>query len=205
MKTLRTPIAPTLAAIAALLAIPAIATAADEAVVPPSNSAAAQYTEAFPTSGGDKKTDQAARHRSPIKVLGSNKTKKLENQGPEGRAAAEAAAATAPSSIASSPSVHTTPPGKGNGGGGHRTGGGGNGAGNSGPGAPQGESDTPGSAETVHAPAAEPAGSSGLGSAVEQATGLSTGGRSGPLLLLVIAATVLWSLAYLWRRRQQVG
>ena len=72
------------------------ATAGEGAVVPPSNSAATQYTEAFPTSGGDKKTDQA-RHRSPSKVLGAKNAHRLDKQGPDGAAAAAVAAATAPS------------------------------------------------------------------------------------------------------------
>jgi hypothetical protein len=204
MKTLRTPFTPAVTAIAVLLAIPATATA-EEAVVPPSNSAAAQYTEAFPTSGGDKKTDQA-HHRSPIKVLGTDKTKKLEKQGPAGKAAAEAAAATAPTSVASTTPAHTpSAPSGGDDRGGQRSGGEGNhdkAGGNAGQGATDKQNE---SAVDTAAAAAEPSGSSGLGSTIEQATGLSTGGRSGPLLLLVIVATVLCSLAYFWRRRHQVG
>jgi hypothetical protein len=201
MKTHKTPFALSLAAIAAILAVPAAA-AAEEAVVPPSNSAAAQYTEAFPTSGGDKKTDQAAHHRSPIKVLGANKTKQLEKQGPAGRATAEAAAATAPVSVASPP-ADTTPP---TAGGGHASG---DGQGTATPDrggqdAQQGPSTAPG-ADAGQASAAEPAGSSGLASTIGQATGLSSAAGSGPLLPLVILAIVLWSLAYILRQRRQVG
>jgi hypothetical protein len=203
MKTHKTPFALSLAAIAAILAVPAAA--AEEAVVPPSNSAAAQYTEAFPTSGGDKKTDQAAHHRSPIKVLGANKTKQLEKQGPAGRATAEAAAATAPVSVASTPPADTTPP---NGGGGHHASGDGQGTATpdrGGQDAQQEPSTAPQGADAGQASAAEPAGSSGLASTIGQATGLSSAAGSGPLLPLVILATVLWSLAYLWRQRRQVG
>jgi opacity protein-like surface antigen len=204
MKTPRTSLALSLAAIAALFATPVAAAAAEEEVVPPGNSAAAQYTEAFPTSGGDKKTDETTHHRSPSKVLGSHNTKKLETQGPEGKAAAEAAAATAPASVASTPSANT-PSSQANSGGGHNSGGGGGPSkdGNGGESAPQQAGDTAGSPATVHHPPV-PAGSSGLGAAIGQATGLSTTAGSGPLLPLVILATVLWSLAYLWRQRRQV-
>jgi len=202
MKTTRAPLASSLVAIA-LLATPAAAIAAEEAVVPPGNSAAAQYTEAFPTSGGDKKTDQAPHHRSPIKVLGSQNAKKLESQGSEGKAAAEAAAATAPTSVAPPPPA-SKPPTQGNGGGGSNAGdGAGHGNNSSGDGgaASQKTSDTASAARAVHP--STPAGSSGLGAAVGQATGLTSDG-SGPLLPLVILATVFWSLAYLWRQRRQV-
>jgi hypothetical protein len=188
-------------AIVALLSMPASAAAAEEAVVPPSNSAAAQYTEAFPTSGGDKKTDQAAHHRSPLKVLGSQKTRKLEEQGQAGREAAEVAAATAPNSIA-------TPPAGGNpsdDGDGSETAGsnGANGKGDGGAGSQQRAADTAGRVETA-TPASDETGSSGIGSTIGQATGLSTAGSSGVLLPLMIVATVLWSLAYLRRQRRRV-
>ena len=190
-------------AIAALFATPAAAATVEEAVVPPSNSAATQYTETFPTTGGDKKTDQKPKHRSPAKVLGTHNAKKLEKQGPEGQAAAAAAAATAPTSIATQPPAHPHSTHS-NGGGGQGGGAGGSdgngGAGNS----QQPGSEAGGGTETVRPPAAEPAGSSGIGTTIGQATGLSSTGGSGPLLPLVILATVLWSLAYFWRHRRQV-
>jgi hypothetical protein len=193
-----------LVAIAALFATPAAATAA-EAVVPPSNSAAAQYTEAFPTSGGDKRTEQAAHHRSPVKVLGSHKAKKLEKQGPEGKAAAEVAAATAPNSIAAPPPGHT-PSTQSNHSSRRKAGDeGSDGKSNGGPGTPQQASDAASGTGTVHSPGPDPTGSSGIGSAIGQATGLPAAGRSGLLLPLAVVATVIWSLAYLWRRRRQVG
>lgn len=191
-------------AIAALFPIPASAAAAEEAVVPPSNSAAAQYTEAFPTPGGDKKTDQAAHHRSPLKVLGSHKTKKLEEQGPAGKAAAEVAASTAPTSIANAPSSNlpSTP----NTAGGEESNGvSGGGTGNGGgSGAPARPTETPDQAGTAVLVASDQSGSSGVGSTIGAATGLSVAGSSGLLLPLIIIATVLWSLAYLWRQRQRV-
>jgi hypothetical protein len=205
MKTPTIRLALSLAAGAALFATPALAAGVEEAVVPPSNSAATQYTEAFPTSSGDKKTDQATHHSSPDKVLGSHNTKKLEEQGPEGKAAAETAAATAPAPIetpAPAPVPKPTAHGNGNG-----NGGGDGNKGKSSPSAPRHQGKTGNSGKTVlaPAPAPEPAGSSGAGSAIGQATGLSTSGQSGILLPLVILATILWSLVYLWRQRRQVG
>jgi cobalamin biosynthesis Mg chelatase CobN len=198
MNTLKSRLALFATAIFALASTPAAAAGIEEAVVPPSNSAATQYTETFPTSGGDKKTDKDPNQRSPSHVLGSSNAHKLEEQGPEGQAAAEAAAATAPSAVETEPA--TTPPAHGAGNGsGTETG---TGAGHQGDGTA-----AVGPATAVERsappPAAQPAGSSGAGSAIEQATGLSTSGQSGALLPLVIVATVLCSIAYLWRQRRQ--
>lgn len=193
MKAPRTRLSLVAIAIATISAAPAAAAPVEQAPVPPSNSAATQYTETFPTSGGDKKTDQKPGHRPPAKVLGTHNAHKLEKQGPEGQAAAEVAAATAPRSIATPEPAHA-PSAQSNGGG----------TGNSGGASvPQRGSDAA-SGGTVRPPAPEPAGSSGVGSAIGQATGLSSSGPSGPLLPLVILATVLWSLAYLWRQKRQV-
>jgi hypothetical protein len=199
MKTPKTRLALLLTALAALFATPAAAAGVEEAVVPPSNSAATQYTETFPTSGGDKKTDQKPSHRSPSKVLGSQNAHKLEKQGPEGQAAAAVAAATAPTSIATpgqAPSSHHN----GNGGSGHSGNAGGGGGGNGGANTPSQGKGSPSDTEDV-SPAA---GSSGVGSAIGQATGLSSAGGSGPLLPLLILATILWSLFYFWRQRRPV-
>jgi len=203
MKMPKTPLALSLTAIVALFATPAAASSVGEAVVPPSNSAATQYTETIPTSGGDQKTDQKPHHRSPSKVLGSHNAHKLESQGPEGQAAAEAAAATAPTSIATPPPAHPSHD-KGKGGSGHGGSAGGSGGGNGGATSPQHESGAPNGAGTTDPAAPEPSGSSGIGSAVGQATGLSSAAAAGPLLPLVILATVLWALAYFWRQRRQV-
>jgi hypothetical protein len=198
-----------LTAIAVVSATPATAVAAEEAVVPPSNSAATQYTETFPTTGGDKKTDQKPKQRSPTKVLGSNNVKKLEKQGPEGKAAAEAAAATAPTAIAPAPAPTSSSPTEANGAGGSKGGSGSPDKGTGGTGengasgAPKPKSET-GISTPTDVPTSEPAGSSGVGSAVEQATGLSTSGQSGMLLPLVILATIIWAIAYFWRQRRQV-
>lgn len=198
MKTLKT----RLALPAALLAVMAIAPgAAAGEVIPPGNSAATQYTEAFPTPGGDKKTDEAAKHRSPTKVLGHSNTRKLEQQGPDGQAAAETAAATAPAPVTTEtpPAPTKESPDEGSASGGSGKGNGGDGR------AGQKPRPSSGSATGAQVAVVEvPEGSSGIGSAIEQATGLSTAGQSGMLLPLVILATILCSLAYLWRQRRQV-
>ncbi len=184
-------------AISAFFATPVAAATVEEAVVPPSNSAATQYTETFPTSGGNKKTDQKPSHRSPAKVLGTRNTQKLEKQGPEGKAAAEAAAATAPTTISTPQPAHGPfTQGKGS----ERSGNGSGGAS-----IPPHGSGAASGGETARPPASEPTGSSGIGAAIGQATGISSADQSGPLLPLVILATVLWALAYLRRQRRQVG
>jgi hypothetical protein len=202
MKTRLSRLLLPIAAAATLGAGPAAAGAAEETVVPPSNSAATQYTEAFPTSGGDKKTDQAPRHRSPSKVLGGKKAHKLEQQGPDGQAAAEAAAATAPQPAAPSPTTAAAPDSGGQGGS--------SGERHSSAGPAIRQAKTPPTRVLTPAgrathPVAQPAGSSGLESAIGEATGLSSSGRSGTLLLLILLATILWAFGYLWQQRQRVG
>jgi hypothetical protein len=204
MKTPSTRLAPCLAAIAALAVAPATALAAKGEVVPPSNSAAAQYTETFPTTGGDKKTDQGSKH-SPAKVLGSKNAKKLQKQGPEGQAAAEAAAATAPAPVEAAPTAAAPPPQKEDTGDGQgHKGGGQSGKTGGGSRAQKKGGNASNGGKAIDAATPQPAGSSGVGSALEQATGLSTSGQSGMLLPLVVLATILASIAYLWRQRRQV-
>jgi hypothetical protein len=64
-------------------------------LVPPGNSAANQYTETLPGPGGNTPSSEA-KGGAPAKVLGSSNAARLEALGPEGRAAARLAAATAP-------------------------------------------------------------------------------------------------------------
>ena len=100
MTALRT-VTSLLAAAIVLLALPMAAGA--EYYVPPGNSAATQYTEALPTAGGDRdaaKGKSKAEQRSPAKVLGSRNARRLEAQGPAGRAAAKLAAETSPAAEA---------------------------------------------------------------------------------------------------------
>jgi cobalamin biosynthesis Mg chelatase CobN len=194
------------AAAVAILALPPLASA--EPVVPPENSAATQYTEAIPTGGGQKDAGKSGNRgkRSPAQVLGSDKAQKLNEKGPEGKAAAEVAAETAPSveprppSPASSeaPAAEPQPAASGD------------------SGAKSNAKHRAGIAEhrkvqAAPSPAAEPdrslseepAGSSGFGEVIAQATGSSSSGQLGALLPLLIVATIAWSLAYLWRQRQR--
>jgi hypothetical protein len=172
------------------------------AVVPPGNSAATQYTEAFPTSGGDKKTDQA-RHRSPSKVLGAKNAHRLDSRGPDGAAAAAVAAATAPSPPEPESSAAVTAPRPQ---GHHPSGtGGSSGGGKRGDARSPEPSPAPQQNTASSRPVAQPQGSSGLGSAIGVATGFSSSGGSGWFLPLILLATALWAGAYIWQQRRQVG
>ncbi len=75
-------------------------TAAAASVVPPGNSAATQYTETFPTSGGEaaeKNGEINGANADPVqKALGSSKAHRLESKGADGKAVAALTAATAP-------------------------------------------------------------------------------------------------------------
>jgi hypothetical protein len=200
MKILKPRLALSAATLAVLASCPA---AANGAVIPPGNSAATQYTEAIPTPGGDKKTDEAAHHRSPVKVLGDSNTRKLRQQGRDGQAAAETAAATAPAPVATETPVAPASESQDE----NATGGGSSnsgGKGNGGDPAGQKRQPSPGGVSVSPTAAELSGGSSGIGSAFEQATGLSSAGQSGMLLPLVILVTILCSLAYLWRQRRQV-
>jgi hypothetical protein len=174
MKTLRTGLG-LLAATTSILALPPAALGAY--LVPPGNSAATQYTEAYPTAGGPKHSGPGGRsgHRSPADALGGGNARRLDAQGPEGRAAAALAAATAPSP---SPAA------------GHPAGGGAESHGGAGHAAGSGSK------------ASGSSGSSGLGEVLAAATGLSSGGQTGPLLPIAIVATIAWLLAYTLRRRK---
>lgn len=80
---------------AALLLVPGAGSAGAVRVVPPGNSGANQYTETLPGPGGNVPSDEV-KGGSPDKVLGAANAARLKALGPEGRAAAELAAATAP-------------------------------------------------------------------------------------------------------------
>ena len=86
------------ATIGAVAILPAAAAAAP---VPPGNSAATQYTEAFPTAGGqaESRERQGSQGREPSEVLGKDNAQRLESQGAAGEAAAAIAAETAPAGV----------------------------------------------------------------------------------------------------------
>jgi hypothetical protein len=171
-----------LAATIAVCAIPAAAGA--EYLVPPGNSAATQYTEALPTAGGPRQVDGAGKspRRSPAEVLGGDNARRLEEQGPQGREAAEFATDTAPLAAATG----TTEDGGAAGGAG-----GGGGA------------DGGGRLDVGNGAASDVDGSSGVGEVIAQATGSDSSGQLGLLLPLLVIATLLWALAYLWRERRK--
>lgn len=201
----------------ALVMVAPPATAGAESIVPPSNSAAAQYTEAFPTAGGEK---QVSGHkngkRTPAKVLGGHDAHKLESKGKQGQEVADFAAETSPASTADAASSNEAPePSEGaadsnpQGGGkkdGHPkegAGGSGHGGGGSPPGKnPNGGGGTTGTAHPS-ASVGEPSGSSGLGEVIGQATGSSASGQLGLLLPLALAAAIVWALAFYWRQRRR--
>lgn len=204
----------------ALLALVLPAAAAAQ-IVPPGNSAAAQYTETIPTSQGEKNAQGPKQHVNPNDVIGSKNTKKLEEQGPEGAAVAEFTAETAPTTSAGGeessgggnaesengggkPSAN----GKGNGNGTGDGKGNGNGSkpqqgsgdeesSEAGGGAPVGN----GNGNGTSAGGSGPSGSSAVGEVASQATGVSSGAL-GLWLPIVLVAVVLWAAFMVWRRHE---
>ncbi|HSC21358.1 MAG TPA: hypothetical protein VLC07_06480 [Solirubrobacterales bacterium] len=178
-----------------------------ETVVPPGNGAATQYTEAFPTSGGNAVSGDGIKggngHAStPSHVLGSDNAKQLEGQGQIGRETARAAAETAPpqgsaDSAAGGGHSSTATSGGGSAQTGGKSGGGSNASGGS---SPQDQAAS-GNLGQNQAASDSGNGSSGLGEVIGQATG-SSSGESGLLLPLILVAAVIASFAYAWRRRR---
>jgi hypothetical protein len=177
-------------ALLAVLVSPAMAGA--ESLVPPGNSAATQYTETFPSSGGNVEVNHGiGGGSSPSKALGSKTAHALESQGEDGRAvaalAAESGGATTAGSGNDSSGSGRKDSQQGGGGAGGDSGGGTGGGSGSGTGG--------GSAAT------ESSGSSGLGHVLSSAT-LSSSGESGLLLPLVLIAALVASFVYAWRQRR---
>jgi hypothetical protein len=200
MTTPRTPSGLLLAAAIALVAA-APAAAEETPLVPPENSAVNQYTEGFPTAGGDKDAhDHDGENRSPKKVLGNDNAKKLRDRGPAGQATAELAAETAPSEaeVEVEETVDTVEETDGAGVAAHSRGGGG-GSDGGGEGAGTARSGNR-AAPTVLV--AETNGSSGLSEVLARATGSSSTGGMGIFLPLLIIATVIWAFAYFARQRR---
>jgi hypothetical protein len=195
----------------ALFALPAGISAAAE-IVPPGNSAASQYTEAFPTTGGERETEDHSGKAVPAKALGARNAKQLESKGKDGKAVAEFAAETAPAPVVtetSPPSSGDSQPGSGDGGGKEKDdngaaggGKGGNGGGGGGTGSPAAKNDGSATATIVTASVEKPSGSSGFSEVLGEATG-SSSGKLGLFLPLIVIGAVIWSLFYLWRQRQQ--
>lgn len=143
-------------------------------VVPPGNPAATQYTETYPSAGGNASTGKG---RSPAQALGRREARRLEGMGPQGRAAAEAAAATAPASVGTSARDGAA------------------------------RAASHGGVTRVRTPGAVDhregagSGSSGVDQVIGQATGASSGDM-GALLPLITLGAIGWAGAYAWRRRR---
>jgi hypothetical protein len=201
-KTSRT-ITIAIASVVAALLLPASALA--EYLVPEGNSAVTQYTEGFPTGGGEKKAGTTGKKASPAQTIGAKNAKKLEHHSPEGAEVAQVAAETAPEAIPTSES---------SGEGGDQGSNGNQGL------APKHKSGDKKSAknkqqppndskqdegQTAAAPASSsgdgPSGSSGLGEILAAMTGGSSGGI-GLLLPLTILAALAWGLVYFLRQRK---
>jgi cobalamin biosynthesis Mg chelatase CobN len=194
-----------LAGVLLALALPAGAAAAQ--IVPPGNSAAAQYTETIPTSQGEQNAQGPKKHVNPDDVIGSKKTKELEEQGPEGAAVAEFTAETAPT--ASSGGEESAGGNTDSKHGGAADGNGkadtdGNGRSN-GKGAGDGEGSSEagagGAAAGGNGTGSGPSGSSAVGEVASQATGVSSGAL-GLWLPIVLVAVLAWAGFMVWRRRE---
>jgi hypothetical protein len=204
-KTLLASIA--MAAVAILAPTAALA----ETVVPPGNSAANQYTETFPTTGGNAEAKKGKHKVTPAEAIGSGPAKKLDSQGKQGREAAAVIAATAPAPVGATGEVSDEGSGSaagagGKGGGGGAGQGGGSEGGGQGP-APIGNGSA-GAARHVNvvdSAVEEPGGSSGFGEVLGQATGSTSSGGTGLLLPLAILATVLWAVFFLLRRKRRTA
>ena len=178
-----------------LLAAPTGATA--EYLIPPGNSAATQYTEAYPTAGGQHRSGGGG-GASPAEALGAGNARRLEARGADGRATAALAAETSPG--ADSVRSGEAEPSSQSSGGANRTGGSSHHPGSS-PG--DRERVTPGPASAGQAsPGTEAGGDSGFGAVIGQATGTSSG-ELGLLLPLAILATAAWAVAFLLRTRRR--
>jgi hypothetical protein len=190
-----------LGAVLAALALPAVSLAAY--YVPPGNSAANQYTEAFPTAGGESGGKPGKGKATPAQTLGARNAKRLHAQGPAGTAAAEVAAETAPASVVVAEGGSTPQGGGGTAGGGSATAPGGQGS----PSAGGGEVHSNGGADggQTGASPSGPSGSSGIGEVVRQATGSGDDGNLGLLLPIVILATIAGSVAYRLRTHSHHG
>lgn len=191
----------TIAAAAALLALPGPAGA--EYLVPPSNSAATQYTETVPTSRGQRDAErERERERSAAEVIGKRNAERLRAQGESGERVAEIVVETAPepavaevvdesSDGGSAESTRKAKPKPG--------------SGEAQRGRDRGEDEAGAAALTGGAGGGNPGppGSSGAGAILAEATGLA--GSQSLWLPLAIVLTAAWALLYAARQRQNAG
>jgi hypothetical protein len=205
MLSLRTAFAAT----TIVMAIAFPSAAAGATVVPPGNSAATQYTEAFPTAGGNavsSGTTAGGHDPSPEKVLGHQASKALQDKGQVGREVADVAAETAPVTTdettaasagtgrrSAAPAHHARVKARSHAASKHGASGGG-GANGVGGGSAQSRS------RQVDDLAGAGNGSSAIGQVVGQATG-SSSGQLGLLLPLIMLASLAWAVVLAWRHR----
>lgn len=185
-------------ALTVALVVPAHSSA--DYYVPPENSAANQYTESFPGAGGEK--GGKGKDATPADTLGSRNAKRLEQHGPDGKAAAELAAETAPSQPPTGDATEGSGDTPGTADGGTSTGAGTGGSGSGGAAGTNGGSNSSGTGTVDNvAKVDQPQGSSAVGHVVGQATGVGDG-NVGIWLPLAIVLTLIGSIAYVARTRQ---
>jgi hypothetical protein len=190
-----------LAAVVAAVASPA-SSLANPTHVPPGLSGANQYTETLPGPGGDEPTSSSGKAAGkPEETLGKADTERMEAQGPEGRAAAELAAQTAPEATAESAPSPTTEPS-------HHS------KRSKASKQKHGSKQKSGSKKkrTSHAKnnaaatsksfeQAGPSGSSGVEQVAASLAGSSDSGGMGPLLPILIGLAAIFAIGYLIRNR----
>lgn len=185
---------PPLLAIAIFLILTASAFGQEGEVVPPENPAVTQYTEPFPTAGGE--TDAHERkHRtlSTDRALGTRNAARLERQGAEGRAVAELAAETTPSTeTAAAPTSRSG------------SGGGGSGSGRSRGALPTTRGTTADNRGRIGFDSSAVDGTSGLGTVLSGALGVQSG-SAGLLLPFLLFAAIVAALIYAIRQRRAAG
>jgi len=198
----KTAIAITAACVA--LSFPALAGAAP--YIPPGNSAATQYTETFPSSGGNVEVNGsiAGGGGSPQKALGKKTAEALDSAGPEGEQVAQLAAEAAPEEAA--PGEEASGAGKDSGSHGKKQDQGGNAAGGGkeggNGGGPSGEGGGNAKPSAGNSGLDATSGESAAGQVASSAT-LSSSGSMGIFLPLILLAALAWAIFYAWRRHQR--
>ena len=204
MKALRTGLLGTATAVA-IFAFPSVSNA--EYFIPPGNSAVNQYTESVPTAGGHRDVQKDGKSKStPAKVLGTKNAKRLQEQGEQGRKAAEVAAATAPSPVVTESTESEQEDVAAGGAGGNGSGGGGQ-AGGVAAGQRANPVERTGVGNGVaegRGGSTEVSGSSGLGEVLGQATG-SSSGQMGLLLPLLLIAALVWAVLAFRKQRSSTA
>jgi hypothetical protein len=182
-------------AAAALLGAPTSAAAAD--VVPPQNSAANQYTETYPTAGGDRETRRADNVGGGGSSGGGTnggggakidpaKERALEAAGADGRAVVDLVEGTAPVAATQAPAATPAQADAGSKGG-----------------TPSEQRPSSGTGgEALRVSDSSP---SGAGEVLGQMTGASSSGELGPLLPLLVLVTLAWAAGFFWRRRGETA